>query len=67
VFEHIDMLSMLEQVYTCEGGSPGAAGSGGRGHEVLATAEHFTLGEIVKVDGYICQEEAQYELVNAQA
>ena len=51
----------------CEGSSPGAAGGGGRVHEVLEAARHLELRELVKVNGYVCQEEAQDEVVNVQA
>ncbi len=50
-----------------EGGRPGAAGGGGCVHEVLEAAWHLTLGGLVKVDGYIRQEEDQDEVVNVQA
>ncbi len=51
----------------CEDGSPGAAGSGGCVHEVLEAAPYLTLGGLVKVDGYVCQEEARDEVINVQA
>jgi hypothetical protein len=47
-----------------EGGSPDAAGSGTRVHEVLEAAQHLSLGGLVKVDGYVCQEEARDEVIN---
>ncbi len=50
-----------------EGGSPGTAGSGGHVHKVLEAAWHLALGGLVKVDGYIRQEEAGDEAVNVQA
>jgi hypothetical protein len=59
--------SSLKQLYPCEGDSPGTAGGGGRVHKVLASAWHFALRGLVKVDGYICQEEAQDEVVNVLA
>ncbi len=34
-----------------EGGSPGAAGSGGHVHKVLEAPQHLALGGLVKVDG----------------
>ncbi len=46
---------------------PGTAGGGGRVHKVLAAAWHLALGGLVKVDGYVHQEEAQDEVVNVQA
>jgi hypothetical protein len=36
-----------------------AADGGGHVHEVLAAAQHLALRGLVKVDGYIYQEEAQ--------
>jgi hypothetical protein len=42
-----------------KGGSPGAASDGGCVHEVLAAAWHLALRGLAKVDGYVCQEEAQ--------
>jgi hypothetical protein len=52
----------------CEGSSPGAAGCGGCVHEILEAAQYLALlGGLVKVDGYICQEEAQDKVVNVQA
>ncbi len=36
-------------------------------HKVLEAAWHLALGGLVKVDGYLCQEEAQDEVVNVQA
>ncbi len=52
----------------CEGGSPGAAGGGGCVHEVLEAAQFLALvGGLVKVDGYVRQEEAQDKVVNVQA
>ncbi len=50
-----------------EGGSPSTAGSDGRVHEVLEAAWHLALGGLVKVDGYVRQEEAGDEVVNVQA
>ncbi len=51
-----------------EGGSPGAAGGGGHVLKGLAAAWHLALiRRLVKVDGYICQEEAQDEVVNVQS
>ncbi len=50
-----------------EGGSPGTAGNGGHVHEVLEAAWHLALGGLVKVDGYVCQQEAGDEVVNVQA
>jgi hypothetical protein len=52
----------------CEGGSPGAASGGGCVHKVLEAAQYLALvGGLVKVDGYVCQEEAQDKGVKAQA
>ncbi len=51
----------------CEGGSPSAAGGGGCDHENLEAAWHLTLVGLMKVDGYIRQEEAGGEVVNVQA
>jgi hypothetical protein len=45
----------------------GTAGSGGHVHKVLEAARHLALGGLVKVDGYVHQEEAGYEVVNVQA
>ncbi len=51
-----------------ESGSPTAAGGGGCVHEVLKSAQYLALiGGLVKVDGYIRQEEAQDKVVNVQA
>jgi hypothetical protein len=50
-----------------EGSSPGTTGSGGHVHKVLEAAWHLALGGLVKVDGYIRQEEAGDEVVNVQA
>ena len=50
-----------------EGSSPGTAGSGGHGHKVLEAAWHLAVGGLVKVDGYVHQEEAGDEVVNVQA
>ncbi len=52
----------------CEGSSRGAAGGGGCVHEVLEAAQYLTLVRgLVKVDGYVHQEEAQDKVVNVQA
>ncbi len=52
----------------CEGSSPGAAGGGGCVHKVLEAAQYLALVRgLMKVDGYVCQEEAQDEVVNVQA
>jgi hypothetical protein len=46
---------------------PGAAGGGGCVHKVLEAAQFLALvGGLVKVDGYVCQEEAQDKVVNVQ-
>ncbi len=50
-----------------EGGSPGAASSGGRVQKVLEAAWQLALRGLAKVDGFIRQEEAQDEVVNVQA
>ncbi len=50
-----------------EGSSPGTVGGGGRVHKVLEAAWHLALRELVKVDGYVCQEDARDEVVNVQA
>ncbi len=50
-----------------EGGSPGAAVSGDHVHEVLEAPWHLALGGLVKVDGYVHQEEARVDVVNVQA
>ena len=49
-----------------EGSCPGTAGSGGHVYKVLEAAWHLALGGLVKVDGYIHQEEARDEVVNVQ-
>ncbi len=36
-------------------------------HKVFEAAWHLALGGLVKVDGYVCQEEAGDEVVNVQA
>jgi hypothetical protein len=36
-------------------------------HKVLEAAWHLAIGGLVKFDGYVCQEEAGYEVVNVQA
>jgi hypothetical protein len=46
---------------------PRPAGSGGHVHKVLENAWHHALGGLVKVDGYIPQEETRDEAVNVQA
>ncbi len=52
----------------CEGGSPGTAGSGGCVNKVLEAAQYLTLvGGLMKVDGFVHQEEAQDRVVNVQA
>ncbi len=52
-----------------EGSSLGAAGSDGRVYKVIAATRHLALGVggLMKVDGYIRQEEAQDEVVNVKA
>ncbi len=50
-----------------EGDSPGTAGTGGHVHDVLKAAWHLALGGLVKIDGYVHQEEAGDEVVNVQA
>ncbi len=47
-----------------EGGNPCATSSGGHVHKVLEAAWHLALRELVKVDGYVRQEEAQDEVEN---
>ncbi len=52
----------------CEGSSPGTAGGGGCVHKVLEAAQYLApVGGLVKVDGYVRQEEAQDKVVNVQA
>jgi hypothetical protein len=52
----------------CEGGSPGAAGGCGCVHEVLEAAQYLEIvGGLMKVHGYVYQEEAWDKVVNVQA
>jgi hypothetical protein len=45
-----------------EGGSPRTTGGGGCVNQVLEAAWHLALGGLVKVDGYLHQEEDQVRL-----
>ncbi len=60
-------MTVKHNTKSANSGSPGAAGSGGRVLEVLEAALHLALGWLVKVDGYVSQEEVQDEVVNVQA
>ncbi len=52
----------------CEGGGPGAAGGGGCVHEFLEAAQFLALVRgLMKVDGYVRQDEAQDKVVHVQA
>jgi hypothetical protein len=47
--------------------APAPLDGGGCVQEVLEAARHLPLRGLVKVDGYVCQEEARDEVVNVQA
>jgi hypothetical protein len=54
----------------CESGCPDATGGGGCVHKLLEleAAQFLALvGGLVKVDGYVRQEETQDKVVNVQA
>ncbi len=51
----------------CEGSSPGAPSGGGCVHKVIEAAQYLALIRgLVKVDGYVRQEEAQDKVLNVQ-
>ncbi len=61
-------IQKCQRLERCEGGSPGAAGGGGCVHKFLEAAQYLVLVRgLVKVDGYVCQEEAQNKVVIVQA
>jgi hypothetical protein len=52
------MMAVKHKPKSANTKNPGTASGGGRVHKVLEAAWHLALRGLMKVDEYICQEEA---------